>query len=149
MTTIEYLAVLFSVVVGLGVTQTLRGLLRLVRHRQTRVYWPALIWTAAVLQWTIFFWWFQGFGLVGLDEWHMTTLFFVLAYGSTLFFLLGLLYPDDMGADFDMRAHFEETRPWFFGVFLVLGMLDVADTWFKQVSGTSALEGRSLVACNS
>ena len=147
MSTFEYLAVLFSVVVGLGVTQTLRGLLRIVQHRRTaRVYWPALIWTAAILQWTLFFWWFSGYNLVRLEEWRMTTLMFVMAYGSALFFLLGLLYPEDMGADFDMQAHFEESRGWFFGVFLGLGILDVADTWFKQVNGTGAAEGSVLVA---
>ncbi len=146
MTTFEYLSVLFSLVVGLAVAQTLQGLLRVVRHRRTAtVHLPVLIWTAAVLQWTVFFWWFTGYGLVGLDEWHLTTLLFVLLYGCTLFFLLGLLYPDDIGANFDMGAHFEDIRPWFFGLFTALGLLDLADTTLKQLLGTSAWEGRSLV----
>jgi hypothetical protein len=150
MTTFEYLAVLFSVVVGLGVTQALKGLLRIVQYRRTmRVYWPTLIWTAAVLQWTIFFWWFSGYSLVRLDEWRMTTLLFVLVYSSALFFLLGLLQPDDMAPDFDMRAHFEDTKGWFFGVFLGVGLLDVADTWLKQLSGTGASEGGFLVLYSS
>lgn len=119
MTTFEYLGVLFSVVVGLAVTRTLRGLLRVVHHRKTIVVsWPALVWTAAILQWTLFFWWFSGLDLARLEAWRFTTLLFVLAYGSALFFLLGLLHPDDAGPDFDMRAHFEGVRPWFFGVFL-------------------------------
>ncbi len=51
MSTFEYLAVLFSVVVGLAVAHTLEGLLRVVRNwRTTRIYWPALIWTAAIMQ---------------------------------------------------------------------------------------------------
>lgn len=147
MTTFEYLAVLFSVVVGLGITQALKGLLRIVQCRRTmRVHWPTLIWTAGVLQWTVFFWWFTGYSLVRLEEWRMTTLLFVLVYSSALFFLLGLLYPDDMEPDFDMRAHFEESRGWFFGVLLGVGLLDVGDTWFKQLTGTGAAEGSVLVA---
>ena len=146
MTSFEYLAVLFSVVVGLAVAQTLRGVLRIVQHRRTmRIYWPTLVWTAAVLQWTIFFWWFSAFGLAQLEVWRLTTLLFVLAYASTLFFLLGLLHPDDAGASFDMQAHFEDNRAWFFGVFLGLGVLDVADTLFKRATGVSSLEGRHLV----
>ena len=146
MTTFEYLAVLFSVVVGLAVTQTLRGLLRIVQHRGTmRIYWPLLIWTAAILQWAVFFWWFSAFGLAQLEEWHLPILLFVLAYSSALYFLLGLLHPDDAGANFDMRAHFEENQVWFFGVFLGLGVLDVVDLWFKQVTGVSTLSGQSLV----
>jgi hypothetical protein len=139
-TTFEYLAVLFSVVVGLAVAQTLQGLLRMVRHwRTTRFYWPALIWTAAVMQWAIIFWWFSASGLGGLTEWQLPGLLFVLAYGSALFFLLGLLYPDDMGSDFDMRAHFREVRPWFFGIFMGLGFLEVTDTYLKLIQGTSVL----------
>lgn len=146
MTTFEYLAVLFSVVVGLAVAQTLRGVLRIVQHRRTmRIYWPTLVWTAAVLQWTVFFWWFSAFDLPQLEVWRLTTLLFVLAYASALFFLLGLLHPDDAGAGFDMQAHFEDNRAWFFGVFLGLGVLDVADTLFKQATGVLNLEGRYLV----
>ena len=140
MSTFEYLAVLFSVVVGLAVAQTLQGLLRMVRHwRTTRFYWPALVWTAAVMQWTIFFWWFSGSGLGGLTQWQLPGLLFVLAYGSALFFLLGLLYPDDMGSTFDMREHFREVRPWFFGIFLGLGFLELTDTYLKLIQGTSVL----------
>ena len=143
MTTFEYLAVLFSVVVGLAVTQTLRGVLRIVRHRRTvRIYWPALVWTAAVVQWAVFFWWFTGLNLAQAEEWRFTGLLFVLAYGATLFFLLGLLHPDDVGEGFDMRAHFEDNRAWFFGVLLGLGLLDVLDTWFKVSNDLSTLEGR-------
>lgn len=146
MTTFEYLAVLFSVVVGLAVTQTLRGLLRIVHHRKTMaVSWPALIWTAGILQWTVFFWWFSGLDLARLEEWRFTTLLFALTYGSILFFLLGLLHPDDVGPDFDMRGHFEEIRPWFFGVFLGLGVLDGVDSAYKIANGVSELEGALLV----
>ena len=146
MTTFEYLAVLFSVVVGLALAQTLQGLLRLVQYRESvSVSWPALIWTAAVLQWAVFFWWFSGLNLAQAEEWHFSGLLFVLAYGAVLFFLLGLLYPNELGQGFDMRAHFDHNRPWFFGAFLGLGLLDVVDTWFKLANGLSSLSGRRLV----
>lgn len=137
MTTFEYLAVLFSVVVGLAVTQTLRGLLRIVHHRRTvRIYWPTLIWTAALLQWTVFFWWFTGLDFSTLGEWRFSTLGFVLAYGAALYFLLGLLHPEGVGEDFDMKRHFERQRSWFFGVFVGVGLLDLGDTSIKAAAGT-------------
>jgi len=135
-TTFEYLAVLFSVVVGLAVAQTLQGLLRVMLHRESvTVSWPALVWTACVLQWAIFFWWSSGLNLVQVREWRFTALLWVLAYGSVLYFLLGLLYPDDIGEGFDMRGHFERNRVWFFGLFLGLGLIDAADTWYKLANG--------------
>lgn len=62
-----------------------------------------------------------------------------------LYFLLGLLHPDEVGSDFDMQRHFEDVRAWFFGVFLGLGVLDGVDSALKISSGVSDLEGRLLV----
>ena len=138
MTQFEYLAVLFSVVVGLAVAQTLRGLLHLVRHRATiTLHWPTLLWTAGLIQWTIYFWWFT-FSLTRIDEWRLSELLFVLLYASALYFLLGLLHPDDAGSTFDMPVHFNANRGWFFGVFLGLGLMDVADTWLKTTGEVGA-----------
>jgi len=102
-TTFEYLALLFSVVLGLAVAQTFEGLLRLILHRESvTVSWPALVWTAGVLQWAIFSWWSSGPNLVQVAEWRFTALLWALAYGAVLYFLLGLLYPDEIGEGFDM-----------------------------------------------
>ncbi len=68
----------------------------------------------------------------------------MLLYGSALFFLLGLLYPEDMGTAFDMRAHFREIRPWFFGLFLGLGFLELTDTYLKIWQGTSAVRDAGI-----
>ena len=144
-TTFEYFAVLFSMVVGLAVAKTLEGVLRIVQYRRTvKVSWPALLWTLAVLQWTIFFWWFTGYSLAGVEEWHFTTLLFVLLYSSALFLLLGLLYPHDIGPDTDLTAHFDENRQWFFSIFLGLGLLELTDMLIKRALGTSAVAGRGL-----
>lgn len=146
MSTFEYLAVLFSVVVGLAVTHTLAAILRIVRYRKSiRIYWPTFLWTAVVLQWTVLFWWFSGLDLVQLQQWRFTTLLFVLTYGSALFFLLGLLHPEDIGSGFDMRSHFEENQSWFFGMFLALGLLDAVDTSYKLANDFSTLGGPLLV----
>ena len=147
MTTFEYLAVLFSVVVGLAVTQTLTGILRVVRHRRTiRFYWPTVVWTVVVFEWTVFFWWFGGVELAQLQEWTFSTLLQLLAYCSALFILLGLLHPDDFGPGFDMRAHFEENHSWFFGVFLGVGLLDAAETSYGLANDPSALATGQVIA---
>lgn len=131
MTVFEYLSALVSVVVGLAIAQTLRGLLRLVHHRTTAKWsWTPFIWTVSMMLWTVYFWWFT-FGLSQLDHWQMRDLFFVLAYGAALYFLLGLLFPDDVGDHFDMHEHFDATRPWFFGLLFALGVFELVDVWIK------------------
>ena len=134
MSVFEYLAALVSVVVGLAVAQTLGGILKLVHRRRTaKPYWVPFVWTASFIAWTVFFWWFS-FSLSGLVEWRMRDLLFVLGYAAVLYFLLGLLYPDEIRDDFDMRRHFQANRSWFFGTLLCLGVFEVVDTWIKLSS---------------
>ena len=81
-----------------------------------------------------------------MQEWRFTSLLFVLSYGSALFFLLGLLHPEHVSENWDMRGYFEEKRTWFFGVFLCLGLLDAVDTAYKVANDFAALQTDYLPA---
>ena len=60
MTTFEYLAVLVSVIVGLGITQLLGGVARLITHRtEHKLYWVHLVWAATIFLSLVSFWWAQ------------------------------------------------------------------------------------------
>lgn len=133
MDTFEYLAALVSVVVGLGVAQALRGVGHLV-HARKRVpmYGPHLFWLVNVVLWMVVYWWFS-FGLAQLPEWRLPDLLWVLGYAAGIYFLVALLLPDPMPADFDARAHFHETRPWFYGALFCVGLLEIADYFVKTV----------------
>ncbi len=134
MSIFEYLVALVSVVVGLAVAHTLSGLLRIVHNRDTvRLDWLSLVWTGTLLLWIVFFWWFTFAGAEA-PQWRMQNLLFVLGYAAAIYFVLGLLYPHEIGRGFDMRTHFETNRRWFFGSLLVLGGFDVADTALKIVT---------------
>ena len=133
MTTFEYLAALVSVVVGLGMAQTLRGLSHLVHGRASvRVHGPHLMWAANVMLWMVIFWWFS-FGLVELPEWRLPDLIWVLLYASGIYFLTSLVFPDPMPADFDGVSHFHDNRSWFFGALFCVGLLEVGDYWVKTI----------------
>ncbi len=135
MTAFEYLAVLFSVVVGLAIAQSLRGLLRVANHgRAIRFHWLPFLWTAGILHWTLFFWWFS-FSLARVEHWSIWHLMLVFSYAATLYFLHGLLWPDDVEDGFDMLVHFQQKRVWFFGALLLMGFLDIADTTVKMTTG--------------
>ena len=134
MSIFEYLIALVSVVVGLAVAHALGGLLRIVHNRETiRVDWLPLVWTGTLLLWIIFFWWFTFAGAEA-PQWRMRDLLFVLGYAAAIYFVLGLLYPHDIGPGFDMRAHFETSRRWFYGSLLGLGGFDSADTVLRIVT---------------
>jgi hypothetical protein len=131
----EYLATLFSVVAGLALTRGLSGLAKTVHNRHSvKPSGVHLAWTCSVLMWLINFWWFTFF-LAPIEEWTVPLFLFVLVYGAFIYFLIALLYPDKRPSAKDHFDYFIETRMWFFGTFVLLGCIDIADTAIKARIG--------------
>ncbi|QOI98670.1 MAG: hypothetical protein HRU69_14785 [Flammeovirgaceae bacterium] len=58
MTPFEYVIVLISIILGLGITVILSGVAGLIRQwRKMAVYWPYLIWVVLVFVMHIHEWW--------------------------------------------------------------------------------------------
>lgn len=137
MDSFEYLIALVSVIAGLGIARALSGIARLLDARhQITFSWIPLCWTASALLWLVAFWWFT-FLLSSIDGWSTALHVFVLVYAGSIFFLLALLHPESIPEGHDMLAHFLNNRKLFFGAFLVVGLLDLADTWIKARMGLS------------
>ena len=86
-------------------------------------------WTGSALLWLVAYWWFTF--LLGSVTWTIPLLLFVLSYAAVIYFLIALLYPDNVDVETDLFAYFLENRRWFFGTFVVLGVLDLVDSWIK------------------
>jgi len=113
--------VLFSIILGLAVAQILTGYrgLALARARVTR-YGPVLTWPAIVLLIAVQSWWAM-FGLREVAAWTFGDFAIVLSQTVLVYLLAGLSLPDFGGeAKVDLRAHYDEHRRLFFGVFLLL-----------------------------
>jgi hypothetical protein len=133
----EYLTVLISVVVGLSVTSFLTNVVRIIHVRgDVTISWVQLLWSVAILIWTIAFWWFT-FVLAEQRLWTFPLFVFLLAYSTLLFFLMALLFPEGVPADHDYRAQFMRNRAWFFGVFLLFLCLDLIDYVIKHYKDVS------------
>ncbi len=127
----EYLIALASVVAGLGLTRALSGLAKIVHLRKKiRLSGVHIAWTGSVLLWLISYWWFT-FLLASIERWTVPLFLFVLVYGAVIYFLIALLYPDKLDSGTDLFDYFVDNRRWFFGTFVGLGVLDIADTWIK------------------
>jgi hypothetical protein len=127
----NYVMVLASVIVGLGITHLLQGIAGIVQHPgREKVYWVHLVWVAAIFLRTIFWWWFQ-FRLSETGLWSFALYFFVLAYAFLIYLSCALLFPRDL-ADYDgFKDYFYSRRGWFFGVSLAGVAVDVIDSLFK------------------
>jgi hypothetical protein len=100
----QYLAVLLSIVLGLGVTQLLTGVGRLVQARHAvRPYWPPLVWVALLLLVHVQSWWAM-FELRTHAPWTFLQFLVVLLTPTTLYLMAALALPDVAESTTDGRC---------------------------------------------
>ncbi len=115
----DYLSVLISIVLGLGITQILQGFAAWLGQRDRfRAYSPAVLWAITLLVAHIQTWW-SMFGMRHADEWTFLQFSAVLMQPAVLYMLSTLVLSGAPG-EADMRANFLHHRRWFFGFFLAL-----------------------------
>ena len=135
----EYLTVLISVVIGLSVTSFLTNIARIIHVRDdVTISWVQLLWSIAILIWTIAFWWFT-FVLAEQSQWTFPLFVFLLAYSILLFFLMALLFPEGVPADHNYQAQFMRNRVWFFAVLMLFLCIDLVDYIVKLEKNLSII----------
>jgi hypothetical protein len=140
----EYLGVLISVVMGLGITHLLTGTSKVIQHRETvRIYWVHTLWTLNVLIYILVIWWGM-FWWSKLDEWAIFEFLFVTLYAIVLFLQAAMLYPWDLPATFDFKEYFFKNRGWFFGLHAAGWCIDIAETMSKAQMGLRDLPAHYL-----
>lgn len=138
MTAFEHLAVLISIVLGLGITQLLTSLHRVVQARQRVRFHPLPLLWAGLIFVTQIEWWWAIFAMRRETVWNFFYFLFVLLSPVTLYlasaFALPEIEPDDT-RHYDLRAYYYENRGWFFGIVAAGPVLDAirravqAGTW--------------------
>lgn len=88
----EYITILISIILGLGITHILSSLVRLLQIPGVQSYWPHMIWVMLVLLLHIQEW-FVLYELKDLKVWRMVTFLFVILYPINLFISANLLFP--------------------------------------------------------
>jgi hypothetical protein len=117
MTPFDYLSVLFSVIVGLAITQLLQSFRSLMLARsRVRPYWPASIWPALMVFLVAQAWWGM-FAMRRFAEWNFA-MYGAVVLQSVLIYLTAGLAITDVPTDgpVDLRASYFTHRPWFFGL---------------------------------
>ena len=127
----EYISVLTSIIVGLGIAHLLRGIAQLIQHpgRYT-VYWVHLVWVAYMFFQMAFWWWWQ-FNLLDLPAWQFQNYMFLLIYAVILFLICALLFPTDLDDYSGFEEYYFSRRKWFFGLLAASFLIDLYDTWLK------------------
>jgi hypothetical protein len=113
----DYLSVLFSVIMGLALTQILQGYRALMLARsRVKVFWPALIWSALVVLIVAGAWWGM-FAMRTFNHWTFAMYAAVVVQITLIYLIAGLTIPDiPPEGPVDMRAMYFAHKGWFFGL---------------------------------
>lgn len=111
--TFNYLAVLFSIIIGLAATELLQGIRRLlIARRRVIPYWPSLVLAATLLLVLAQAWW-AIFGLREHTDWTFGMYGTALLQIVLLYLVAALALPIvETEGEIDMRAsHFAHAKP--------------------------------------
>lgn len=89
----EYVTVLISIVLGMGITQIVSGFAAIVvRWEQVKIYWPHLVICLLVFVLHIQDWW-ATYDLLNYRGWRLLTFLFIIMYPVNLYVLSRILFP--------------------------------------------------------
>lgn len=145
----EYVSVLTSIIIGLGIAHLLRGIAKIIQHPgRHAVYWVHLVWVGFMFVQMAFWWWWQ-FNLVDLPVWQFQNYMFLLIYAVILFLVCALLFPSDLDDYSGFEEYYFSRRKWFFGLFGTSFLIDLYDTWLKGAEHFSSLGPQYLFLVGS
>jgi hypothetical protein len=127
----DYISLLTSIVLALGITRVLTGLGKLLQSRaRLTVYWVHVVWGVNVLLWLLLNWWIL-YRWHTQEEWTFFLFLFVLVSPVIAFLLSVLLFPEPLEDGLDLKANFYANHRWFFALAALLPPLDAVDTLLK------------------
>ena len=127
----EYIAVLTSIIIGLGLARLLGGFTRLVQQpEQGGIYWVHLCWVLYMFLTTVFWWWWE-FNLNSVEAWTFSLYSFVLSYAVIVYLLCAFLFPTNFADYGGAKGYFFSKSKWFFGILVLFNIADLCDTLLK------------------
>jgi hypothetical protein len=127
MTPFEYVTVLISIILGLGITQIVTGVADIIHQwEKMKLYWPHALWIWLVFIMHIHEWW-NTYDLRQHQSWYLISFLFVILYPIILFVLARILFPfGNMEAETDFKVFYFSNYRKFFLIVIVLASLAIA-----------------------
>ena len=122
----EYVSILVSIILGLGITQILSSFSDLLYHfKKVKFYFPHSIWVGFVLFLHIQDW-FVTYQLKDKMVWRLPELLFVLLYPISLFIAAKMLLPTNENEEkFNMKIFYQSQFPMIFSVISISILLSI------------------------
>src|SRR5262252_5138542 len=137
----EYLSVLISIILALGMTRVLAGVGEMLQARSVRrLYWVHVLWIINLFLYLVVAWWIF-YRWRNQQPWTFLLFLFVLISPTILYLASLLLFPreSDVDLDIDYKTHYYGNHRAFFILFGLFFPVDVVDSLLKGVSHFLAL----------
>lgn len=132
----EYVTVLISIIIGMGVTQILSGVANIIlRWEHVKVYWPHCIIIILVFIMHIQEWWIT-YDLRMYKYWRLPTFLFIILYPVNLYILARLLFPIRWGnKEKDLKVFYFSNYRRIYLFVITLAILAVIDNvWMSGLA---------------
>jgi hypothetical protein len=130
MTPFEYVIVLISVILGLGITTILTGVAELIKNmRPVRLYAPYVLWIIIIFVLHFQDWWLS-YQLMSVTEWSLQFFLLIVLYPINLYILAHLLFPASIPKDFNSKDFFLEHYSRFFIGAIILVIVSIIQNIF-------------------
>ena len=132
----EYVMVLVSIIIGLGIAHILLGIGGIIdrlsrKQDRLELSWAHAAWLTYCFLWFIMFWWWEYRFSTRVSDWTMGLYLFLVCYAVSLFLLQALLVPRTWDGVTSLQDYFLERRVWFYSFLGFATGLDVLDSYWK------------------
>ncbi len=131
----EYLSVLISIILALGMTRVLAGVGEMLQARKhRRIYWVHVVWVVNLFLYLVVAWWIF-YRWRNQQSWNFYLFVFVLISPTILYLASMLLFPRESSVDelVDYKTHYYANHRAFFVIFSLFTVVDVTDTLLKGI----------------
>ena len=113
----QHVVVVMSIVLGLSVTQLLKGLAQLYRTRnRVRPYWLHTAWVVLLIFFSLVLWWLF-WNYRSIEEWSFFRFVLYLSPMIVFYFLTSIVIPDPSDPVTNYKEYYFSSRFGFFGTF--------------------------------
>jgi hypothetical protein len=113
----QHVVVVMSIVLGLSVTQLLKGLAQLYRTRnRVPTYWLHTAWVVLLIFFSLVLWWLF-WDYRSIEEWSFFRFILYLSPMIVFYFLTAIVIPDPSDPVSNYKEYYFSSRVGFFGTF--------------------------------
>lgn len=138
----QHLVVVMSIVLGLSVTQLLKGLAQIYRtHNRIRPYWLHTAWAVFLVVFSLMLWWLF-WSYRSIEDWSFVRFVLYLSPMILFYFLTSIVISDPSDPVTSYKEYFFATRVGFFGTFAAVVLLaHVAGVVVRQLPALDPSDG--------